>query len=55
MIHALHSTPTAFYKKKCGRQETNSNPVLCCFVAFAPSPGLFTRGGMQNPGRPNLD
>ena len=47
MIYALHTTPTAFYKKQCRRQETQTNPVLCCFVAFAPSPGLFTRGSMR--------
>ena len=25
----------------------HSNPVLCFSVAFAPSPGLFTRGSMR--------
>ena len=47
---ALYTICQCRCQKQCRRQETHPNPVLCYFVAFAPSPGLFTRESMQ-PGQ----
>ena len=46
--HTLPTPKAAQHKTglECVSCRRPSNPVLCCSVAFAPSPGLFTRGSM---------